>query len=468
MADNKQLAETIVTAVGGKENIKFVTHCATRLRFNFVDENKINDDEIKKIPGVLGVNNVGDQYQIIIGPHVNKVYAEILQMIGDAATQPTTPHPSHPDKRMCLAPKAIGGKVMDYLSGSMTPLIPGMMAAALFRTIQTLLGPSTLNLIADTSDFYLLCDFLYNGFFYFIPIFLGYTASKKINFNTVLGMLAGAVLIAPGFVALSTAGETTFSIYGIPAPVLNYAQSIVPVLLTVPVMKLLYGIFKKTIPDMVHLIFVPFLTVAVTLPLEFCLLAPIGHYLGNFVGDALVAFGTNGGFIAIAIIAGLWEFLVLTGMHQVLIVFAIAMTMQNGVDFVVGPAASCATVAAYGIALGAVIRLKSKANKSLSLGYFISGIVGGITEPALYGIGFRYKRTFLAVFLGGMAGGLYAGLTGVGTYMVAAANFMSVIAYANGGMTNLMNGIISQLITLVVSTAITVCFGFTKQELQES
>lgn len=466
MTSNKELAVEILRAVGGKSNISFLTHCATRLRINFEDDTIPNDDNIKKIKGVLGVNKVGDQYQIIIGPNVTEVFAELEKMIGTykKSEQPETSQKN--DQKFSV--KVIFAKVMDYLSGSMAPLIPAMMAAALFRTVQTLIGPSTLNIISDTSDFYVLCDFLYNGFFYFIPIFLGYTAAKKIDFNPVLGMLAGALLLVPGFVELTEIEGASFSIYGIPAPVLNYAQSVVPIILTTPVMKLIYRFFKKIIPDMVHLILVPFLTVVVTLPLEFCLLAPLGNYLGNLVGDGLVAFGTVGGFIAIAIIAALWEFLVLTGMHQVLIVFAITMTIQNGVDFVVGPAAQCATVAAYGIALGAALRLRSKENKSLSFSYFISGIVGGLTEPALYGIGFKYKRTFLAILLGGFVGGLYAGITHVGVYMVGAANFMSVLGYANGGTGNLINGIISQILTLVVATTITYMFGFTKSELEKS
>ncbi|MCD8052117.1 MAG: hypothetical protein LUE89_10635 [Clostridiales bacterium] len=134
-------------------------------------------------------------------------------------------------------------------------------------------------------------------------------------------------------------------------------------------------------------------------------------------------------------------------------------------DTFVLTAGGYATWAAFGMALGAFFRLKDKEQKSLSLGYFISGILGGVTEPVLYGIGFRYKRPFIAMAIGGFCGGLYAGIMHVGTYVMGATNFLSVLGYVSGGTANMVNGCIGVVIAFVVSAVLTYFIGFTKEDL---
>jgi PTS system beta-glucosides-specific IIC component len=190
--------------------------------------------------------------------------------------------------------------------------------------------------------------------------------------------------------------------------------------------------------------------------------------LGNVVGNGLLGFGNVGGFLAVAVVGALWEFLVMTGMHQVLILFGIASIATNGVDTFILTAGGCATWAAFGMALGAFLRLRNKEEKVLSLGYFVSGMLGGVTEPVLYGIGFRYKRPFIAMAVGGFCGGLYAGITHVGTYLLGATNFLSIMSYVSGGTSNLVNGTIAVVLALVVSAILTYLFGFTKEDIEGS
>ena len=189
----------------------------------------------------------------------------------------------------------------------------------------------------------------------------------------------------------------------------------------------------------------------VIVPVELCLLAPIGSVAGDFIGNGLLAFGNVGGFLAIAVVAAVWEFLVMSGMHTVLIVFGISSMMTNGVDNFVLTAGGYATWAAFGMALGAFLRLRDKEEKTLALGYFVSGILGGVTEPVLYGIGF--------------CGGLYAGLMHVGTYVMGATNFLSVLGYVGGGTANMIHGCVGAVIALGVSAALTYFIGFTEQDL---
>lgn len=459
---NEQIAKTVLEAVGGKNNVTFVTHCMTRIRFNLKDMAIPDQEAMKELKGVLGVVVSGGQFQVVIGQNVPKVYAALCAEAGIAQQDAIDENLDGLKEKLTL--KRAGSNILNYMAACMTPMIPAMMAAALFRTIQVAIGPDMLGLVTAESSFYMLCDFVYNAFFYFLPVYLGYTASKKLNLNPVMGMLAACLLIVPGFVDLADAGAS-FSVYGIPCIVNNYSQSVLPIVLTVWVMSYVDRFFRKVIPDILSTIFVPFLTMVVIVPVELCLLAPIGSVAGDFIGNGLLAFGNVGGFLAIAVVAAVWEFLVMSGMHAVLIVFGISSMMTNGVDNFVLTAGGYATWAAFGMALGAFLRLRDKEEKTLALGYFVSGILGGVTEPVLYGIGFKFKKPFIAMAIGGFCGGLYAGLMHVGTYVMGATNFLSVLGYVGGGTANMIHGCVGAVIALGVSAALTYFIGFTEQDL---
>lgn len=461
--NNEKIAAEVLSAVGGRDNVASVTHCMTRLRFDLKDQSIPNQEEIKKIKGVLGVVISGGQFQVIIGQNVPKVYGIICGELGVQVKQGIKENLDEPVKEK-LTLKKVGANIMNYMAGSMTPLIPAMITAAMFKTILVIVGPDMLNLIGESSDFYMLCNFLYTAFFYFLPIYLGYTAAVKLGVTPVMGMFMGCVLLVPDFVALAEAG-TAFTVYGIPCITNNYSQSVLPIILSIWVMSYVERFFKKIVPDTLSTIFTPFLTMVVMVPVSLCALSPLGSVLGNYIGNGLLAFGDIGGFFAVAVVAALWEFLVMSGMHQVLIVFGITGIMTNGVDNFVLTAGGFATWAAFGMALGAALRLKEKDEKALATGYFISGILGGVTEPVLYGIGFKYKRPFVGMMIGGFCGGLYAGIMHVGTYVMGATNFLAVLGYVGGGTTNMIHGCIGCGISIVVSAVITYIWGFTKEDL---
>ncbi|MCR5493449.1 MAG: glucose PTS transporter subunit IIA [Streptococcus sp.] len=454
-------AENVLKAVGGSDNIVSATHCMTRLRLNLVDEQKANDEAVKAIKGVIGVNHQSGQYQVIIGQTVDKVYAEFAGLIGDKS-QIQVADSDSPQKKLTV--KETFSRVLDYLSGCMTPLIPAMITAAMFKTIQVILGPDLFNLIGTKSDIYQLCGFLYSAFFYFLPIFLGFTAAKKLGASQVMGLYVGAMLLVPELVQLA---EKSFKVYGfIPTTIHDYSQSVIPVVLSVWVMSYIEKFFKRIVPAVLSTIFVPFLTMIVMTPLVLALLAPVGNIFGQWIGDALISFGNIGGFVAVAVVAALWELLVMTGMHMVLITFALTALMTNGVDNFVMVAAVLATWATFGLALGAALRIRDKEEKALTFGYVVSGIVGGVTEPTIYGVMLKYKRTMAALIVGGGFAGAYAGLTHVGMYVAGASNFLSVVGYFAGGRANIVNGFIATAIAFFGTAALTYFFGFRDDEYQ--
>ena len=458
MANNfETIANDVIKAVGGKENVTNVTHCMTRLRFNVVDDSKVDVDGIRNTKGVMGYVNQGGQHQIIVGQTVDKVYDEVVRQGGFVAQKAIEENVDAPKEKLTF--KSAFNNTLNYLSGSLTPLIPLILAAALFRTVQSVLGPQMLGVISETSDLYTVLGMVYNAGFYFMPIYIGYTASKKLGVNPALGMLMGGILIAPELIALANNGVQTLKVYGIPASVANYSQTILPIILSVWVMSYVEKFFNKVIPATLRTIFAPFLTIAVMVPVALCALAPLGNFVGTGIGTALLSLGNVGGFIAVAIIAALWEFLVMSGMHLVLAVTMMTVMFTTGHEGIVSPAACCATFAAFGMALGAALLIKDKEEKSENIGYFIAGFLGGVTEPALYGTGVKYRKPLVGMAIGAALGGLYAGLMHVNVYALTSTNVLMVLGYIGEGTGNLVNGIISCVIAMVGAAVATYLLG---------
>ena len=455
--DNKKIAEDVLVAVGGKENITSALHCMTRLRLVLKDFNIPDLEEIKKIPGVLGAQVSGGQLQVIIGQNVPHVYQAVCDMAGLETKKAIEENLDV--KKEKLTWKKVGSNILDYLSGSMIPLLPAMIGASLFKTLGVLLGPDTFGLITAESNFYILCDFVYDAVFYFLPIYLGFNAAKKLDIPPALGAFAGAVLISPDFMALSTNAQA-FSIFGINVPLGNYSQSVFPVLLSVVALSYIYKFVKKFMPETVTTVFTPLVSMIILMPIEFCLLAPLGTYLGGGVSGVLVWLGEHLGFVGVGIIAAVYNFCIITGMHVVLYLAVLPSVLEIGYDMTVFPASTIATAAVWGMCIGAALKVKTKEERSAAWGYLVSTFVGGVTEPALYGLGFRYKRPFIALVIGGFAGGAVAGLLKVATYLGGgSSNFTMYIPYLQGGVPNLVKVLIASAVAVVVTAIATHVIG---------
>ena len=471
--DNKKIAQDVLAAVGGAANVTSVTHCITRLRFNLKDQSVPDNEEVKKIKGVLGAQWSGGQYQVIIGQNVAKVYEEALGLGlegGGSVNENLDAGEKEP-----LTPKRIGAAILNYLSKSMVSLIPIMMGAAMFRTIAVVLGPDMIGLwAADSTEYNLFYNWLYNAGFYFMPMYLGWSAARQLGASQQLGMMLGGVLIAPELINLVSAaaetGATTTSVYGLPAMLNNYSSTVLPIILCMPVLWQVEKFFKHIVPDMLSTVFVPFLTMFIMVPVSLVVLAPIGSVAGNLLADFMFGLGNAGGIVTIltlVVVATFWEFLVVTGMHQVLLTLAIAQLMTLGSDSCIIVGGTFAQWATWGMAFGAFLRLKEKDERAANLGYFLSGFLGGVTEPALYGCGFKYMRAFAGMMIGGAVGGLIGGVFQVTTYVLGATNVLVVLGFAAGGTSNLIWGVIACIASFVSAAAITFLFGFTKEQLDE-
>ena len=305
MATNKQIAENVLKAVGGKENVQQVTHCMTRLRFTLKDDTIPDKEEVKKISGVMSVVVSGGQFQVVIGQNVPKVYDELCAL-GNFEKKPGIDEDLDKPKEK-LTVKSFFGNILNGVSGCMTPLIPLLLVAGLLKMVPALFGQGVLNILSPDSDLYTLFTFLGDAGFYFLPIAIGYTGAKKFGATPILGILLGSMLIHPTFVALAGAEGASFTVFGIPCALHNYSSTIVPMLLATWAMSYIERFFKKYIPDFLSTVFTPLLTILVTIPLTFCFFGPVGYWIGDLVGALLNGLHDVAGPIGFALVTALWS-----------------------------------------------------------------------------------------------------------------------------------------------------------------
>ncbi len=468
VADNKQIAADVLKAVGGPENVSFVTHCMTRLRFTLKDRTVPDATAVKKVAGVLGAQESGGQFQVIIGQNVPKVYDELCAMGGFAKQAAIDENLDGPAEK--LTPKAVGQRILNYLSGSMVPMIPVLLAAGLFKTIGVVLGPNMLGVMTAESDVVRLMDMIYNAVFYFMPIYLGYNAAKQIGLTPVIGAFLGGMLIEPNFAALAGEGAA-FSVYGIfPCVPGSYAQTVLPILLTVPVAYALERFFRKHLPDALLTVFVPFLTIGIALPISLCLLAPLGSWLGNGLAAFFEWIATSGGVLAIiggGLLAALWLPMVITGMHVALMGIVQVAFFEVGTDSFVLVATMISLWAAFGVEIAAFLKLKRESEKSACFGYLVAQLIGGVGEPFIYGMDFRYPKLFVCSIISSFVAGALAITLGVTLYVVGApSSVLSILAFVGGGTQNLINAVIAAGAGFVVGFIVTWLFGLTKDEIE--
>ncbi|MBP3853490.1 MAG: PTS transporter subunit EIIC, partial [Erysipelotrichaceae bacterium] len=354
--------------------------------------------------------------------------------------------------------KRLGQGILNALSGSLVPLIPMLIGAAMFKTVASIIGPDMLGWIDKDSGLYVLFNLVGDAGFYFFPIVIGYTAAKTFHTSPVLGMFLGAILIHPTLVDIAQ-HNGSLSVYGIETGIYNYSSTILPAILSVWAMSYVERFFTRTIPESIQVVFVPFLTIAVMLPLALIVFGPIGSVAGKYLSDGLRYLGDQGGIVTILTImtlGGLWQFIVMGGLHWILISSIFMVLSQSGQESLVTAITGASSFAVGGMCLGALLKMRNKENKSLAISCLISQVIGGVTEPGLYGIGIKYKTPLIGMIAGGMVGGLYAAIVHLTAYnFMPVASFLCVLNYAGGTSMNFINGIIACAIGFAVPAVIT-------------
>jgi PTS system beta-glucosides-specific IIC component len=274
-----------------------------------------------------------------------------------------------------------------------------------------------------------------------------------------MALMLSALLLEPTLLDVVVAGEP-FSIYGLfPMQLNSYSQTVLPSLLMVWVLSYVYKFFDKYTPKSIKIIGVPFGTLLVMVPLELCILAPIGNWIGMLLSAFFSALYNVAGPLAVALIAALWPFLVVTGMHVAVIQIAMLNITTIGCDPIVLAGSNIANLALMGMTVAYFIRSKGE-EKQMAGANCITLILGGISEPTIFGILLRNKRAMLCQIIGGFVGGLYGGIMGIAVYTLGASNILCLLQYAGGPGTNLVNAIIAGVIAFVVACAVGIVLGF--------
>lgn len=450
---NEQIAQAILPLVGGKENVVQAVHCMTRLRLTLKDYDAANMAEIKKVSGVMGCQQTGGQLQIIIGTNVGGVYEEFLKVSGVKAEAAINENLDSKD----AAAKAGGVKaalnaVFAYLSGSMTPLIPVLIAASLCKTIVAVLGPQLLGVMSEGSDLYTLFTFMGDAGFYFIPFIIAWSASKKLNTNTAIALLMAGIMLHPTFMALAGTG-TPFTVYGIPTSVQNYSSTVLPILLVVWILSYVDRWLNKVVPDVLKMVAVPLGDVLIMTPIALCVLGPAGAFLGNYISSGIIALYDVFGPLAVAILGAFFGLLVCTGMHQLLFVYLFTTFPMMGFDSFMLPGILACSWAGTGVALACILKFKKKENKSMVLSYVVTWFLGGVGEPMLYGLNLRYRTTLIASCIAGAISGFIAGLLHLTAYVLNPSNGIY-------GLSAFLGGPNSNYVVLAITVAVALISGF--------
>lgn len=459
MANQTQFATDILAAVGGKENVSTVSHCMTRLRFILKDEGLVNDESVKAIQGVISVVRAGGQYQIVVGTGVDKVYDEVCKIGGFSAQETIDENLNAPKQK--LTPKTVMNNILGAVSGSITPVLPMFIVAGIFKMIATLFGPKNLGLMADDSQLYILCNLVNDAGFYFLPFFIAWSAAKKFGTNTVLAIMMVGIMIHPTMLGIVEAGEA-FSVFGVPMHLVNYTQSVFPVIIIVWALSYVEKLVKKIVPEVLRSIGVPVLTMAVMLPLGLCVLGPICSVVMGFIANILIWMTNNIGIPAIFVVGAVWAMVIVFGVHVPIMTALLPTWLEMGFDAIVSPAGIAQNIAAMGVELSYALRAKSKEDRSLGWSCFVTTFSANITEPYLYGIYLRDRRALIYNAIGSGIGALTMGILGAKVVMFSGVGF-SLLNFLRFGE-YAVQGAIGMAVSFAVPLVLGLIFGFEGSE----
>lgn len=468
------LARIIIQNVGGKSNIISVAHCITRLRFKLKDESKANKEVLESTDGVIKVMQAGGQYQVVIGNQVNDVYDAVLE-VGHLTAAGAVDE----DGNAVEEDNAGGGKkspvsmLIDVISGTLQPTLGVLAATGIIKGLLALFD--FIGLIPSTSGTYQVWYAVADGFFYFLPIILGYTAAKKFKINEFIGMAIGIALCYPAMVN-STAGEVLGTVFGgtafemsyyqtfmgIPVimPASGYTSSVVPIILAVAIAAPIEHWLKKVIPDVIKLFVVPFVTLVIMVPLTYLVIGPVASVLCSILSlvfNAIYSIPVVGGIIGGILIGAFWQVLVIFGLHWGLVPLAMINYGLMGYDTFLCPY-FCVSFAQTFVVLAIILKTKNEKTKKVAIPAFISGIFG-VTEPAIYGVTLPKKKPFVYSCIAGAIGGAFTGFMNTRSYSIGGLGLFGLPSFIDTtgdmGITNMIYIIIAILIASAVGFGLT-------------
>ncbi|MEK4301454.1 PTS beta-glucoside transporter subunit IIBCA [Oceanobacillus sp. FSL W8-0428] len=455
---NEKLVNQIIKAVGGKNNINNVVHCATRLRFTLKDDSKADDEEIKSIKEVLSLVKKGGQYQLVIGNNVDRVYNDLAKVIGIGSG----------DNGKKNDDRSVFDKVIGTITGSIAPIIPLLAGCGMGKVL--LLVLTMLGWLTTESDTYIVLNLMFDTGFYFMPAFIGFSAAKIFGANQYLGAFLGLVMVHPDWMALVSEGDPV-TFLGIGVSLVKYSATLVPALLAVWIMSYVERFVKKIVPEMIKVFAEPLLVALISVPLALIIVGPVGDFISSLIAQGSMFVYNHGGIIAIPLLAMVYPWLVSIGIHKALSPISIDLVATRGFDPIIRVVALCSNMAQASASLAVSIKSKNTQLKSLAFSSSMAAFLGGITEPALYGVNLKLKKPMYACMIGGAAAGLFAGIMKLKAFIYVTPGLLSLPMWISEEENNILLAIFTLIISAVVTFIATFVIGFNdpvEEKSQES
>lgn len=467
-----QLAADIVENVGGTENINSLIHCITRLRFYLKDDAKANDQKIENMDGVISVAKAGGQYQVVIGQAVTDVYDAVISQIGSEyannsataeAVAQTTKEANHSQNLWSKVKSGISNFI-GVLTASMIPIIGILAGAGILKGILAAL--TGFKVLATTSGTYIILNAIGDATFYFLPVVLGFTAAKKLGSDPIVLAIVGGIIIYPSLVTMASKASTASTTFlGIPTTLVSYTSSVFPIIVAAWLGKYVEKFLKKIIPLYLRSVFVPIIEALILSLVIIIGVGPVITILSKGLSNGLVAIYSFSPTLSGLVLGGVYQTMVIFGLHWGLIPIIINDIATNGHSYI-NAIVSITMVAQGGAVLAVFLKTKNKKLKEVSLAAAISAFCG-VTEPALYGVNLKYKRIFIVSSIASALGGALTGFLKVNNYALSGSliGFPAFITPGVGIGSNFYGYLISHYGTLVISVMLVYLFGFTDKML---
>ncbi|HIW92409.1 MAG TPA: glucose PTS transporter subunit IIA [Candidatus Corynebacterium avicola] len=472
----------IIHNIGGAENVRSVTHCITRLRFYLKDQDIADDETVADLDGVIDVVKAAGQYQVVIGADVEDVYAatEAQLGMGDGADGADGDGASADVEERERPTTVIGwakygfSELIGVITGSMIPVIGLLAAAGVIKGILSLL--LAFDLVTEETPTYQIIEAMSDAVFFFLPIFVGFTAARRLGSDPIIVAIIGGVLCYPTLLDISeTEGDKELlgmtlnaDFFGIPIHIPSYSASIFPIIVAAWLAARIEPWLKRVVPNVVRMIFVPLLEVVIVSLAILLILGPVVMFISTGIANGIQSFYDLSPIISGTVIGGFYQSLVIFGLHWAVIPLVaqdIASVGSSNLNAII----SATMVAQGGAALAILFKTKIEKIKGLSGPAAISAFCG-ITEPAMYGLNLKYGRVFIMASVGGAVGGLLTGLFNVNMWGFTGAfvGFTSFVNPDDGIDGSFWGFLIASFAALAVSFVLTWFFGFKDSDVENS
>ena len=464
--DYRKCAEEIAANIGGGSNVISAAHCATRLRLVIADNSKVNKEVLENIDGVKGMFESNGQLQLIIGTGtVNKVYEEFLAVTGASAA-------SKADVKAAAASRMpLWKKILKTPGDVFVPILPAIVASGLMMGIVEAI-PKFAPAFGQ-SDWFSFLDLVANTAFALLPVLVAISAARVFGGNIFLGAVIGLMMVHPALINAWTVGNyaageiPTWHLFFFNVQQVGYQGHVIPVILAVLLMSTVEKWLHKKVPEMIDLFVTPLCTVLVTAFVTFTIIGPVFSVFESWVLAGAEKLITVGFGVGAAIMGAIYPFTVVMGLHHMYNVIEAGMISSTGVNFWM-PIASAANFAQFGACLAVALKVKNQKTKSVALPSSLSASLG-ITEPAIFGINFRFMKPFVCGMIGGAVGSLFASWMH-GTNMAGEVVKFGATTYGVTGIPGIpaVNNVPIYLLELAISAGIAFALTWTVWKEEES